>query len=237
MALVAKALPENIPTSAFPLSIWNYFDTQYKTSIFLDTQKFIIRAVTLDDKPFFRTLFLDLRVMKNITDHEARARNLTDEQWKVQQSEAADNRVVQLVNRWIGGDPFSGFVIIDKNSGESRAHVTAGHANPPVPGKTEIAYMVPCVWWHKGYGTLAFKFIRHYLDMLAQIYQAWSGFPIQIDGAPLSAVVAVSRKDNQFSLRILKKKMRKRPGEVEKWNVRLVVFQMPVNTNTPKAKL
>ncbi|MBS0648283.1 MAG: GNAT family N-acetyltransferase [Verrucomicrobia bacterium] len=232
MAITLRAQPVSPYATSLNLSIWRYL--QNRTPISWETKQWLIRAVQPEDKDFFQALFVDLRVMRNITDHEARFRTLTPEQWKQQQTEAADKRVMQLVTRWVEGDPFSGFVIIEKSSGERRAHVTAGHTNPPTPGKTEIAYMVPRDRWHQGYGTLAFKFILRYLDMLAKIYQTWSGFPLEIDGAPLSGVVAVSRKDNKFSVRILKKKMKKNPGEVEKWNVRLVVFQMPVNASPAK---
>lgn len=232
MALSAKPLLYNYHTVyLFTQSILNYLE--HRTPVTLETDGLLVRAVSLADKPFFRDLFLDPKVMKNFTDHKARYKQLTPDQWREQQVEAADKRVVQLVQRWIGGDPFSGFVIIDKSSGEPRAHVTAGHTNPPTPGKTEVAYMVPRDRWHEGYGTFSFSFILNYLEMLKLIYFEWREHPLAIDGAPFDGIIAASHRKNEFSIKIIEKKMKKK-GEEERWSRRFVVYQCQVGETKPK---
>jgi len=213
----------------FDISIWNYLEQG--TPIIWETDELVIRAVEMADKFFFRALFIDPEVMKNFTDHEARYLQMTPAQWEHQQIEAADQRLAQLVRRWVEEkDPFSGFVIIDKETGQMRAHVTAGHANPRTPGTAEIALMIPKEKWNKRYGTISIRFILNYLVALSRIYDRWSGCPLTIDGAQFSEIIAMVRVENRYSLRIAEKRMTRCPGEIEKWNIRMVLYKFPVLT-------
>lgn len=213
-------------TDPFDQSIWNYLE--HGTPIKKETDELVIRAVEKADEVFFRALFVDQEVMKNFTDHEACFSQLTPSQWKEKQTLAADQRLAQLVKRWAEDrDPFSGFVIIDKKTAKTLAHVTAGHTDPTTAGTTEIALMIPKKEWNHRNGTFAIEFIKNYLVALSRIYLKWSGMPLQIDEGDFSEITAMVRLGNQYSIRIFDKNMT-RCGEIDKWNLRWAQYKTPV---------
>lgn len=213
-------------TDPFDISIWHHLTEG--TPILKETDDLYIRSVEMTDMVFFRALFVDPEVMKNFTDHEAKFRKLTPAQWKQEQTEVADQRLVQLVKRWtVDRDPFSGFVIIDKKTAKTLAHVTAGHTSPPTPGTAEIALMIPKKEWNQRNGTFAIEFITNYLIALSRIYYRWSGMPLYIDGRAFSVITAMVRIGNAYSIRIFDKKMT-RCGEVEKWDLQWIQYTTSV---------
>lgn len=221
-------------TAPFDISIWNYLERS--TPITMETDDLFIRTVDATDKVFFRALFLDPEVMKNFMDYETRYQQLTPAQWQQEQTEAADRRLAQLIERWTGKftsngvenrDPFSGFVIIHKKTAKILAHVTAGHTSPPISGTAEISLMIPKKEWNQRNGTFALGFITNYLVALSRIYYRWSGNHLSIDGMTFSEITALVRLENLYSIRIFDKKMT-RCGEIKKWDLRWVQYKTPV---------
>jgi len=195
------------------------------TPISFETGDIFFRSVLTQDITHFRALFVDPKVMEKMTDHQARFEKESSEEWEKNQIQKADARVAELVLRWALKNPLSGFVMFRKSTGEFVGHVVAGYSG--IPGRAEVAYMIPQSKWHQGYGTEGARFILKYLAALIQVHNKWIGKPLMIEGLPLTEAVAISRADNIYSELIARGMGMTFSQKIKKWNKPQMVYQFP----------
>jgi RimJ/RimL family protein N-acetyltransferase len=117
-------------------------------------------------------------------------------------------KIERWKTRWSQNNPFSGFVVIEKESGDFVGQIilkpvkdkTAG-PEALVPGMAEIGYLsVPKHWGKKYCQEYTGAILDHFVPKLVSLHY-------QIGGKPLSSVMATARVDNTASNKVLRKFM------------------------------
>jgi RimJ/RimL family protein N-acetyltransferase len=204
-------------------AIYDYW-TQGKP-IEIELNGLVFRAINATDIEYMKAVYTDPDMMKMILDHDQRIQIEGLERWKELQAIDAVARVQQLIERWKTKDPFSGFMIIKKDTGETIGDVVSGHCNPFAPGCSEIAYRVIKPQWNRRFGTQAARFIMdQYLPALIGVYKAWKGEYLQIDGGRFCRLAAMARVDHRYSLKIIRSLGMKEDQTIVKYGVSWITF-------------
>lgn len=99
------------------------------------------------------------------------------------------------VKKWKENNPFSGFAMFLRTTGEFVGHIDCYGEHP---GESEIALLISKKFWNQGLATEATQGIAEY--DIAAVQEGYES-----DGKPLTTIVATARPDNLASVRILQK--------------------------------
>lgn len=168
-------------------------DATVKNSVAIFTDRLKIASIhpTAKDDPIYTeysAMYGDETVMKLLGDGTTKTadyvRDRIDNTW---------------AKRWRDGDVFSGYRVTDKVTGEFLGHITFGHGDSA--GEAEISGLGLQQFWRHGYATEAsIAMIKHWAPLTVKL-----GY--QVDGKPLSRIVATARTDNLGSVNVLEFKL------------------------------
>ncbi len=154
-------------------------------SVTIKTANLTMRSVMEADLEHYLPLYSNPDVMTKFADGKVRTRDQV----------AA--RIKTLCERWQNNDPYSGFTVFTRNSGEFVGSVLLGHGDNS--GEAELAGLGLPSFWSKGYGTeAATALVKEYAPAtLAQKYT--------LKGKALETITTTARTDNLASVAISKK--------------------------------
>ncbi len=168
-------------------------DATVKDSVAIFTDRLKIASIHPTDKDdpiydFYATMYGDKEVMSTLADGKPKTadyvRDRIDNTW---------------AKRWRNGDVFSGYCVTDKITGKFLGHISLAHGDHP--GESELSGLGMTDFWAKGYGTeAATAIVRHWAPLTVRL-----GY--ELDGKPLSRIVATARADNLGSVKILEFKL------------------------------
>ena len=120
-------------------------------------------------------------------------------------------KVQRWITRWSEHNPFSGYVVVDKASGEFIGQIILKWVKKSDPQLAEIGYLFVERHWNKKYASeCTGAVLNHLLPRLKR------------DGLPITTVIATARVDNGASNAVLRKFMqydgnRPRYGAPREW--------------------
>jgi RimJ/RimL family protein N-acetyltransferase len=165
--------------------------------VVIQTEKLLLRSVTVEDITDYAGLFGNSEVMEKYStgtpvERNAIAKRITDS-W---------------VKRWQDADPYSGLAVFEKASGNFVGHTVLGYGDRP--GQSEFAFLFHKAYWHKGYGTDTVRAIQEYARVLIKE-------KFLLEEKPLEEVRATSRQDNKWAVRIFEHAGWKKIEEIKKY--------------------
>lgn len=184
-------------------------DGENALTITIQTQRLTLSSVKeVDLEPYYSELFSDQEVMKKYGEGTP----LTED--------VVSNMVKTWTKRWEMNDPFSSFTVRESQTDEFAGQVILGHGKQP--GTAELAGASPQRFWARGFGFEAAKsIVTEYAPKLVKK-------KYQIDGQPLTAVVATARPDNEASVKILQKLDMTFEEEREQYNGRRKFYRKTI---------
>lgn len=185
----------------------------------IETKRLLIVSVnTTEYKPQLTALYGDKKVNKLVGTGGTLNAELVSE------------KIQRWINRWAACNPFSGYVIIERSTGDfvgqiglkpvkdKSAEKLNSEKSTFLPGLVEIGYLSMEKHWKKGYGKeYTHAIINHLLPYLIKQ-------DFQVNGHPVKSLMATARCDNVASNGILRFFMRF-TGERERYGCPRMWYQ------------
>lgn len=170
--------------------------------ITIETEDLTLNSIQENDLGFMQLLFTDPVTMQLYADNEERLEKKGKEAWKAEQLKAVKELVDTFVKRWtVEKIPFSGFLISKKNDQRSIGFIAPGFGNNP--GQLEIVFAITATQQRTGFGSQAVHaIVQRYIPALIENHYSIYGYPLKVNGAPVTEMQATTRWDNGSSLRV-----------------------------------
>ena len=181
------------------------FRTDNILHITIETDRLLIHSITPENEQDCVALLADPVVMQKYATGV------------VYEEQRAKERMSIWTTRWARHDPFSAYVVTEKDSSTFVGIAVIGQS---AKGESEVACAEHCEFWNKGYGREATEAVFQSLIPRLML----RGYTVE--HAPLKNLVATARLDNPASQHMLRGVGFKEEGEIQKFGAPRKLFSL-----------